>query len=138
MRQKLKEFIKRHDLKLVFLHSETGISETALRRILKTDLPVRTSNVIKLANFLTIFGFTNVDFDGLLKMLVRSAFSIDYSTDERCMVSSLNCFDEVLFNPKLIKDITYSPQENGWLFCEVIFFNGSRIIFNHQNFKTTL
>jgi hypothetical protein len=138
MRQKIKEFIKQRGLRIVFLHSETGIHTTTLSKFLKTDKPVKPIIISKILGVVKKMGFTDVDFDCLLKMLAKSAFSVDYSTDERCTVSSYNCEDEVIFNPKLIKEITYSPQENEWLLCEVLFFNGSRIVFNHMNFKTTL
>lgn len=138
MRQRLKDFTARMDLKISFLHERTGISTKTLHKLLKTDLIVRPSIITKLANHLVAIGFNTVDFEGLIKVVKSHGFTIEIDALNSATLSVSGCEDEVTFNQQNIKGIWYTHQESCLLFCDVDFFNGSRILFRNRNFKVKM
>ena len=134
MRNKLKEFIVKHDLTIPYLHRQTGIHKDTLSKLIKTNDSIIPFVLLKLEAKLSGIGFSRLD----LEMFKRH-ISHDYYT---------NCEDGINFSILIrntescirfklcdIVSIEYHPTESTTLFCEVVFKNGSKLILKDREME---
>jgi hypothetical protein len=137
MRNKLKEFIVKHDLTIPYLHRATGISKITLSKLIKTNAPIKPSVLLKLEAKLAEIGFSRLDVDTFRRM-VRQDYLTNCEDGINYSICGRNTESYVRFKLCDIIAIEYYPTENGALFCEVKFSNMSKLILHDREIDVFL
>ena len=134
MRNKLKEFIVKRDLKISFLHRTTGIHKVTLSKLINTNDVVKDSVLLKFEAKLSEIGFSRLDLETFARLVSRDFLTncengINYSSCGR------NTESYVRFKLCDIVLIEYYPTESTTLFCDIVFKNGSKLILKDREME---
>jgi len=134
MRNKLKEFIVKRDLKISFLHNLTGVHKATLGKLINTNDVVKDSVLLKLEAKLSEIGFSRLELETFARLVSRD-FLTNCENGINYSVCGRNTESYVRFKLCDILSIDYHPTESTTLFCEVVFKNGSKLILKDREME---
>ena len=134
MRNKLKEFIVKRDLKISFLHKLTGVHKATLCKLINTNDVVKDYVLLKIEAKLIEIGFSRLDLETFTRLVSRD-FLTNCENGINYSICGRNTESYVRFKLCYIESIDYHPTESTTLFCEVVFKNGSKLILKDREME---